>query len=74
MNRKRFIAALSSASTLLFTDVLKASDPNARRTRKIIVPPYLDKGDTIGITCPSGFMMEKDIQPAVDQIKNGVFK
>jgi muramoyltetrapeptide carboxypeptidase len=74
MNRKRFIAALSSASALLFTDVLKASDPNPRRTRKIIVPPYLDKGDTIGITCPSGFMLEKDIQPAVEEIRKWGFQ
>ncbi|MES2373170.1 MAG: LD-carboxypeptidase [Bacteroidota bacterium] len=74
MNRKRFIAALSSASALLFTDVLKASDPDPRRTRKIIVPPYLNNGDTIGITCPSGFIMEKDLQPAIEQIKKWGFQ
>ncbi|MES2329437.1 MAG: LD-carboxypeptidase [Bacteroidota bacterium] len=74
MNRKRFIASLGSASALLLTDVSKASEAIATRTKKIIVPPYLESGDTIGITCPSGFMLEKDMQPAIEQIKKWGFQ
>jgi muramoyltetrapeptide carboxypeptidase len=33
------------------------------------IPPYLKTGDTIGITCPAGFMCRPDIQPAVDALQ-----
>jgi muramoyltetrapeptide carboxypeptidase len=74
MNRKKFLASLGSASALLFTGVSKASATTVSRSRKIIVPPYLEQGDMIGITCPSGFMLEKEIQPAVEHIKKWGFQ
>lgn len=30
-----------------------------------IIPPYLEKGNTIGITCPSGAFCLEDVKPAV---------
>lgn len=36
---------------------------------KMALPPYLKKGDTIGITCPSGFSTVEDIQPAVQMLQ-----
>ncbi|MEO8172954.1 MAG: LD-carboxypeptidase [Sediminibacterium sp.] len=74
MNRKKFLASIGSVSALLLTDVSKASAAIGGRTKKIILPPYLQPGDTIGITCPSGFVLEKDIQPAVEQIKKWGFE
>lgn len=35
-----------------------------------ICPPYLKKGDTIGITSPSGFILPYELKPALDQFKN----
>ena len=32
----------------------------------IKIPPYLQKGDTIGIVCPAGFMMAEKVQTCVD--------
>jgi len=30
-----------------------------------VIPTYLEKGDTIGITCPAGYITLEEIQPAV---------
>ena len=38
-----------------------------------IIPPYLKKGDIIGITCPAGFITIEDIQPAVNKMKEWGF-
>jgi muramoyltetrapeptide carboxypeptidase len=46
---------------------LPANDP-------LLIPAYLQPGDTIGITCPAGFITSKEIQPAVQQIVNWGFK
>lgn len=35
----------------------------------INVPPYLQKGDTIGITCPAGYFAEADVQPAKEALE-----
>lgn len=74
MNRKKFIASLGSVSALLLTDLSSASAAVAKRRNRIKLPPYLQTGDTIGITCPAGYMTEKEIQPAVEQIKSWGFQ
>lgn len=38
------------------------------------LPPYLQPGDTIGITCPAGFITAKEIQPAIQLIESWGFK
>lgn len=38
------------------------------------MPPYLKKGDTIGIACPAGYISLEDIQPAVSKIKEWGFE
>ena len=38
-----------------------------------IIPPYLKKGGTIGITCPAGFITMEDIQPALTKMKEWGF-
>jgi len=39
----------------------------------ITAPKYLKSGDTIGITCPAGFISDKDIQAAVHQMQTWGF-
>jgi muramoyltetrapeptide carboxypeptidase len=39
-----------------------------------IIPPYLKPGDTIGITCPAGFIMEADIRSALGKITEWGYK
>ncbi|MEJ0083856.1 MAG: hypothetical protein WDM78_23585 [Puia sp.] len=37
------------------------------------IPPYLKPGNTIGITCPAGFMTLAELQPAIETMKTGGF-
>lgn len=64
-------ALLLASAALPLNRLLAAADKTAGRW---IIPPYLKKGDVIGITCPSGYIPEKDIQPAVQQIESWGFK
>jgi muramoyltetrapeptide carboxypeptidase len=66
MERKSFMKLLG-AGLLPFSSIAAATTP--KTTRKIIIPPYLKTGDTIGITCPSGFSTLEDIQPAVQMLQ-----
>jgi muramoyltetrapeptide carboxypeptidase len=38
--------------------------------KPIIIPPYLRKGDTIGVVCPAGYMDRKKMATAVRVIEN----
>ncbi|MBI2729734.1 MAG: LD-carboxypeptidase [Sphingobacteriales bacterium] len=38
--------------------------------RLTIIPPYLQKGDTIGITCPAGYMTREKAQTCIDTLQN----
>lgn len=71
MNRKNFIAtvlplvtATAAARTKTFED-----DPEA----VIKIPPYLKKGDVIGITCPAGFITLEDVIPAATKLQEWGF-
>ncbi|RFM30578.1 LD-carboxypeptidase [Deminuibacter soli] len=68
MNRKHFLgkSALALASAALPISRLMAAP--GKTAPAWTIPPYLKKGDVIGITCPSGYIPEKDIQPAVQQL------
>src|SRR5688572_12965215 len=63
MNRKKFLSSLivagAGASALAFAPPHAKEDIPAP-----ILPRYLKPGDTIGITCPAGFITEEEIQPA----------
>ncbi len=37
--------------------------------KKIIIPPYLQKGDTIGIVCPAGYMALEKAQTCIDVLQ-----
>ncbi len=72
MDRKNFISGLLplglsvSGLAQLSGDKL---DLNFADEVSLQVPPYLKNGDTIGITCPAGFISLEDIQPAINKMK-----
>jgi muramoyltetrapeptide carboxypeptidase len=39
----------------------------------IKIPPYLKKGDTIGLTCPAGYMMREKAQVCIDTLQKWGF-
>src|ERR1700750_1436062 len=77
MKRKHF---LSSVLTMGAGAAIPAWGASVRRSvsdEKPMaprVPDYLVAGDTIGITCPAGFITLKEIQPAMQQIESWGFK
>ncbi|MES2850479.1 MAG: LD-carboxypeptidase [Bacteroidota bacterium] len=38
-----------------------------------MIPAYLKKGDTIGISCPAGYITLEDVQPAISKLKEWGF-
>ncbi|HRO47594.1 LD-carboxypeptidase [Agriterribacter sp.] len=40
----------------------------------IKIPPYLKKGDTIGITCPAGYMAAEKVQTCVEALQQWGYK
>lgn len=40
----------------------------------VTVPPYLKKGDTIGIVCPSGYMPKENAQTCIDTLQAWGYK
>ncbi len=71
MNRKHFLSAVIPAAAAVAS--LKASAANVVAANKIAIPRYLKPGDTIGITCPAGYIKTEAIQPAVQQMQSWGF-
>ena len=65
---------LVAGSGLLMTDQTSILATSVVKHKNVRVPPYLTPGDTIGITCPSGFMTESDVAPAIEQLERWGFK
>ncbi len=40
----------------------------------MIIPPYLKKGDTIGIVCPAGFMEKSKVETCIETLKSWGYK
>ncbi|NII23480.1 LD-carboxypeptidase [Pseudoflavitalea sp. X16] len=74
MDRKHFLSSLLAAGTVLPSLPGMTADTNDEDiSKKVIIPPYLKQGDTIGITCPAGYILQKDIEPAMEQMKSWGF-
>ena len=73
MDRKKFISAVLplglSATGLAQLAVDKKELIDRKTEPEKLIPPYLKKGDTIGITCPAGFITTEDVQSAVNKMK-----
>lgn len=73
MKRKHFLSLIpaslllnplkSNANSLILND----------NDKTLKIPPYLLPGDTIGITCPAGYITQAEIEPAITQIKSWGF-
>ena len=67
MNRKHFLSSIIPLSAVLTATGSTALIDEPDMPFKI--PPYLKKGDTIGITCPAGYITLQEIQPAVTKMQ-----
>lgn len=70
MNRKDFLTSvipIASVSTAV------AGSKRTREEDSVKIPSYLNEGDIVGITCPSGFITHEEIQPAVAKLKEWGF-
>ncbi len=72
MQRKQFISLLAPLTIAVST--VKASAPFKERSGKFKIPPYLEPGDVIGITCPAGYISTEDIMPAVREMESWGFR
>lgn len=71
-------AFLTSLAALVGTPLLSRAQQTAYKEAGFInlgygrsprIPPYLQPGDTIGITSPAGYILLTDIQPAITQLQ-----
>jgi muramoyltetrapeptide carboxypeptidase len=70
MNRKYFLSSIIPLGAVFTASAKNIEEPDAIPK----IPPHLKKGDTIGITCPAGFITLEDIQPAVTKMKEWGFE
>ncbi|PZR21066.1 MAG: LD-carboxypeptidase [Citrobacter freundii] len=63
MNRKKFLA--SSAGLIAASAIPLAAKASEANNPAPVIPPYLRKGDLIGITSPAGYITHEEILPAV---------
>src|SRR6478735_3957175 len=67
MNRKHFLSSFLTAA-LPFPGFSALAGNRENEPPAPILPRYLKPGDTIGITCPAGFITLPEIQPAMVQM------
>ncbi|MDQ6890831.1 MAG: LD-carboxypeptidase, partial [Bacteroidota bacterium] len=71
MNRKDFLTTvvpLTTVATAFKNNKITEDPENIKK-----IPPYLKKGDLIGITCPSGYISLEETQPAINKMKEWEF-
>src|SRR5688500_17779186 len=79
MKRKDFLSSsislFAGAALPFFTEKQISSLENETNTDGAlpVIPPYLKKGDTVGITSPAGYITVEEIQPAIKCIENWGF-
>ncbi|MBL7728727.1 MAG: LD-carboxypeptidase, partial [Dinghuibacter sp.] len=77
MKRKKFLASLSAMGAGLMLNAQNRdndlSDGDEWAPPVMRIPPYLKKGDTIGITCPAGYLLPEDLAPAVQKMEEWGF-
>ena len=72
MNRKSFIKTTGGLVGATLLPAVSFSKNKENHSPKI--PRGLKPGDTIGITCPSGFMTRREMLPAFQQIQSWGFR
>ncbi len=71
MNRKDFLSTIVPLATV---GTAVAGSKKVKEEDSIKIPAYLKEGDTIGITCPSGYITREEIQPAVLKLEEWGFR
>lgn len=71
MNRKDFLSTVIPLATV--TTAL-AGNKKTKAEYSLKIPAYLNDGDIIGITCPSGYITREEIQPAVSKLEEWGFR
>jgi len=80
MKRKDFfsssVSLFAAAALPYFTETRINTFENEKDTEAVspLIPPYLKKGDTIGITSPAGYITLEEIQPAIKLIGGWGYK
>ncbi|MEP6676684.1 MAG: LD-carboxypeptidase [Ferruginibacter sp.] len=77
MNRKKFLASIAAASVpLLGIPQIKDGSVEISLPEEMsgLIPSYLKPGDTIGITCPAGYITLEDVQPGIQVIESWGYK
>ena len=75
MNRKRFIRSASALFASFPFGSRQLQSPNDKtEDQQFIIPEYLKRGDTIGITSPAGYITLEEITPATRQMEGWGFK
>ncbi|MBC7934298.1 MAG: LD-carboxypeptidase [Rhizobacter sp.] len=69
MKRKDFLSSVGIAAMAAGAISLKLGESE----KKIIIPPFLNPGDTIGITSPAGYITTEEIQSSVNKIREWGF-
>jgi muramoyltetrapeptide carboxypeptidase len=78
MNRKHFLSALATSAGLTslpaLTRLQQAAAALQIHEERLLIPPYLKKGDVIGITCPAGHITLEEIKPAIRIMESWGFR
>jgi muramoyltetrapeptide carboxypeptidase len=77
MNRKYFLNVLPAILTGLSSFGKSENKKNEKDffdELPATIPPYLKKGDIIGITCPAGFITAAELMPAINKMKEWGFR
>lgn len=74
MNRKKFLASAAATAAAFLPPGIAAASKTLGEDSSGIIPPYLEKGDCIGITSPAGYILLDAIKPAIQQIEGWGFR
>jgi muramoyltetrapeptide carboxypeptidase len=78
MKRKEFLsssaALITAASFPVFREKVNSAAPGDEDNVLPIIPPYLKKGDYIGITSPAGYVTLEEIQPSIRLMESWGYK
>jgi muramoyltetrapeptide carboxypeptidase len=69
MKRKDFFLTTIGAASSLKAAAYNKSYQAIENENEIVKPKYLRKGDTIGITCPAGYLTLEEAQPAIKKLE-----
>lgn len=72
MNRKNFLSTVIPLATV--GSVISGTQAFTEPDLAAKIPPYLKKGDLIGITCPSGYISLEEVQSAVNKMEEWGFE